>query len=124
MRFNLFIFLFAGALLAACSSNGSAEMDTDTVATTASPDSPAGKAISLVAREIEIPPEQITIVSEEALEFSDSSLDCPKPGMAYMQVITPGHKVILEHAGNTYDVRVAGGRGLICDNPADLGSTR
>ena len=81
-------------------------------------------AIDLVTKQTGASPGQITILSQEAIDFSDSSLGCPKPGMAYMQVITPGHKVMVEYAGKTYDVRIAGGRGLICDNPTDGGPVR
>jgi hypothetical protein len=78
---------------------------------------PASKAISLVAEQTGAAAEQFKLISEEAIDFSDSSLGCPKPGMAYMQVITPGYKVALEYKGKTYDVRIAGGRGLICEPP-------
>lgn len=116
MRINILVYVFAALILAACSSNGS----TETAATAAATTTMAGKmAIDLVAGQTGVTPEQITIISEEAVDFSDSSLGCPKPGMAYMQVITPGHKVILESAGKVYDVRIAGGRGLICDNATE-----
>jgi hypothetical protein len=44
----------------------------------------------------------VTVVSVEEMEWSDSSLGCPKPGMMYMQVITPGYRVTLEHNGQHY----------------------
>jgi hypothetical protein len=44
----------------------------------------------------------VTIVGVEEMEWSDSSLGCPKPGMMYMQVITPGYRVTLEHNGQRY----------------------
>ena len=85
---------------------------------------PASKAIRLVAEQTGAAPEQVTLMSEAAVDFSDSSLGCPKPGMAYMQVVTPGHKLMLEYKGATYDVRIAGGRGLICEPPAEAGAIR
>jgi hypothetical protein len=85
---------------------------------------PASKAIHLVAEQTGAAAEQVKLISEEAIDFSDSSLGCPKPGMAYMQVVTPGHKVALEYKGKTYDVRIAGGRGLICAPPAKAEAIR
>ena len=45
----------------------------------------------------------ITVVSTEEVEWSDSSLDCPEPDVMYLQVITPGYRIVLESGGNTYD---------------------
>jgi hypothetical protein len=85
---------------------------------------PASKAIHLVAEQMGAAPEQVKLLSEEAVDFSDSSLGCPKPGMAYMQVVTPGHKIMLEYKGATYDVRISGGRGLICEPTAETSAIR
>ena len=42
-----------------------------------------------------------------AVDWRDSSLGCPKPGMAYLDVITPGHRVTLR----------ANGRSTSCTKP-------
>jgi hypothetical protein len=47
--------------------------------------------------------ENVQVVSVEAVDWSDSSLGCPKAGMMYAQVITPGYKIVLESGGNTYE---------------------
>jgi hypothetical protein len=39
----------------------------------------------------------------EAVDWSDTSLGCPEPGMAYAQVITPGYLIVLGAAGQTYE---------------------
>ena len=77
--------------------------------------SPAGIAQQLVAEQTGARAEDVEIVSTQQVDFSDSSLGCPQPGMSYLQVITPGHQVLVSHAGKTYDVRIAGQRALICD---------
>lgn len=46
--------------------------------------------------------EDITLVSAEAVDWPDSSLGCPQPGMMYGQVITRGYSIILEADGETY----------------------
>jgi len=55
-------------------------------------------------------------VSLTAQDFNDSSLGCPASGMSYQQVITSGHRAIVEAEGRRFDVRVAGGHGKICRN--------
>jgi hypothetical protein len=45
----------------------------------------------------------ITVVAVEPAEWRDSSLGCPKPGMNYLQVITPGYKITLEAQGKRYE---------------------
>jgi len=47
--------------------------------------------------------ESVQVVSVEAVDWSDSSLGCPKTGMMYAQVITPGYKIVLESGGRTYN---------------------
>jgi len=47
--------------------------------------------------------ESVQVVSVEAVDWSDSSLGCPKAGMMYAQVITPGHKIVLESGGRSYE---------------------
>jgi hypothetical protein len=79
------------------------------------PGSPAAIAAAALAAHTGGNATDVLIRSVEAVDFSDSSLGCPQPGMAYLQVITPGFKVIAELAGSSFDVRVAGGRGLVCE---------
>ncbi|NTV63806.1 MAG: hypothetical protein HGA65_09755 [Oscillochloris sp.] len=45
----------------------------------------------------------IVVQKGQAIEWSDSSLGCPQPDMAYMQVITPGYQVLLQVGASTYD---------------------
>jgi hypothetical protein len=58
---------------------------------------------------------QIVVQSGQAVEWPDSSLGCPQPGMAYMQVITPGYKVVLAAGEATYDYHASErGSFLLC----------
>jgi hypothetical protein len=54
--------------------------------------------------------EAIQLVSVEAVEWSDTSLGCPQPGMMYAQVITPGFRVVLKAKGQTYEYHTDTGR--------------
>lgn len=71
-----------------------------------------------VAARLQIDVEFVEVVSSRAFDFPDSSLGCPQPGMAYVQSITPGHRVLVTVNNEEYDVRVSGSRSLICDAKA------
>lgn len=55
----------------------------------------------------------VQLVSVEAVEWSDTSLGCPQPGMMYAQVITPGYRVVLEAGGQTYTYHTDEGRFVV-----------
>lgn len=71
-------------------------------------------ARQLVATALGVPVQSTRVVSRTLRDFPDTSLDCPAPGMAYAQVITPGQVLIVEAEGRRFDVRVAGNAGRIC----------
>lgn len=56
-----------------------------------------------LAKKLNIDLSKITIKSMEVIQWSDSSLDCPEPGKMYLQVITPGYKVIFSYQGEQYE---------------------
>ena len=85
---------------------------------------PEAVAVSTVVAQSGLTPDQLTVISSEAVNFSDASLGCPQPGMAYAQVITPGYRVLLEGGSQSFDVRVSGKRGRICDTPRSIGAPR
>jgi hypothetical protein len=78
------------------------------------PRDPGSIAKTLAAEFLSVPVTDTTLVSVSAQEFNDSSLDCPEPGMSYLQVLTPGYRVIVEADGRRFDVRVSGNFGRIC----------
>ena len=80
-------------------------------------DSIADLAIDTLASELEVPQERIHVVSVAAVDWPDSSIGCPKPGTAYLTVITPGHKVMLKVDDRTYAVHEAKGKAFVCQQP-------
>ncbi|MEJ2555265.1 MAG: hypothetical protein P8186_03345 [Anaerolineae bacterium] len=66
-----------------------------------------------LARKLGVAPEAIRLVSVEAVEWRDTSLGCPQPGMMYAQVITPGYRVLLEAKGKKYDYHTDTGRFVV-----------
>lgn len=78
--------------------DGTAERATSTTA--------ADQARDLLAAELRIAAETLTLISANAVEWPDASLGCPQPGMMYAQVITPGYQYIFaDQSGQRYDVR-------------------
>lgn len=64
---------------------------------------PVQAAVNDLARHLNIPAEQVTVVHLEGVTWPDTSLGCPQPGMAYAQVLVEGYKVILEALGHRYE---------------------
>jgi hypothetical protein len=60
-------------------------------------------AIADLAKQKGVDPARIGVTSAEAVDWPDSSLGCPQPGRAYMQVITPGWRIRLTLDGQTYE---------------------
>ena len=59
----------------------------------------------------------IVVVDEQEVEWPDSSVGCPQPGMDYLQVITPGRLIILEVGGTRYEYHAGAGAPFLCENP-------
>jgi hypothetical protein len=69
-----------------------------------------------LANELGCESNQVIVVSVEAVTWPDSSLGCPQPGMMYLQVITPGYAVVLEHDGRRYTYHTDRGQRVVrCD---------
>jgi len=71
-------------------------------------------AIDTLAADLKVPRENVELDTVRAVEWRNSSLGCPKPGMAYLDVITPGHKVTLRVDGQIYVVHEAANEAFVC----------
>ena len=60
---------------------------------------PVQNAVKLAAQSLQVAPEQVTLISAEAVKWPDSSLGVRRAGQMYLQVITPGYKVIVQSGG-------------------------
>ena len=77
------------------------------------------KAKEALAQRLSISVTRINLIEAVEVEWSDSSLDCPQPGMAYLQVLTPGYRIHLESGGNVYEYHSNRDTYVIyCENPA------
>jgi hypothetical protein len=72
-----------------------------------------------LAEELSIAPESIVLASSEALEWSDASLGCPQAGEEYLQVITPGYRIVLAVGNQRYEYHTDQQRMLLCNNPTE-----
>lgn len=61
------------------------------------------RAASALAAELGIGADAVRVTSAERTEWPDSSLGCPEPGKAYLQMITPGYRVLLHANGESYE---------------------
>ncbi len=63
-------------------------------------------------------PAAITITSLDAVDWPDSSLGCPQPGMAYSQIVRPGYRMLLDAQGTPLEYHTdLGFRAVPCDRP-------
>jgi hypothetical protein len=67
-----------------------------------------------LAERLSLAPDQIEIVAVETVEWPDTSLGCPKPGMAYAEVITPGFKFVLQAEGQAYTYHTGATHLVLC----------
>jgi hypothetical protein len=61
-----------------------------------------------------VPATAVRVVRVEPRDWPDSSLGCPRPGMGYAQVITPGYLILLEVAGQTLEYHADRNRIELC----------
>lgn len=66
-----------------------------------------------LAKRIGVAVGDVRVLSVTAVEWPTSALGCPKPGMAYAQVITPGYRIVLAAGGKQYEYHSDRGRNVI-----------
>lgn len=74
-------------------------------------------AIDTLSKQLSIKPEKINVIHVSDMNWPDSSLGCPKPGVNYLQVVTRGSLVLLQSNKKTYRVHIAKNRAILCEKP-------
>lgn len=74
----------------------------------------ATMAVTALADDLGIPNTDITVDTVRPVDWPNSAIGCPQPGEAYLDVITPGHKVTLRVGGDLHVVHEARGRAFVC----------
>lgn len=79
------------------------------------------QAREALAHWLGISAEEIEVIKVEEVEWPDTSLGCPQPGMVYAQVIVPGWKVVMRVKSKVFEYHTGGGgRGVLCDQEGVL----
>ena len=110
------------ALLSVSCSSETAEMDSARTVTSDGDVAPLARnhrsvaelASSVLADDLGIPVGNIVVDSVRAVDWPNSSIGCPQPDEAYLDVITPGHKILLRVDGSLHIVHEANGRAFVC----------
>jgi hypothetical protein len=94
---------------------------TQSIASAPTVAAPAGAANALsavrrdLAQRLNLTETRIILIRAEAVDWPDSSLGCPQPGMMYLQVITPGYRLVLGADGVSAEYHTdATGRFVVC----------
>ena len=60
-------------------------------------------SIQSLTKKFNIPASEISVLQATPVTWRDASLGCPKPGVDYIRVETPGYNILLEANGTTYN---------------------
>jgi hypothetical protein len=86
--------------------------------TIVSNDSNAEAAIADLAARLDVDLSMIVLAAMDEVTWADTSLGCPEPDRAYLQVLTPGLRIVLVVGDSTYEYHSGfGGRLILCTNP-------
>jgi hypothetical protein len=78
----------------------------------------AQQALQNLAARLNVPVDQIELLSFEDVVWPDGGLGCPTPGMVYTQVMVEGYRILLQHQGQVYAYHGGGsGPPFLCQNP-------
>lgn len=89
-----------------------------TTSTTPDTSGPAAEAVTDLARRLDLPRDEIEVVSVEEVTWSDGSVGCAEEGKAYTQALVPGHRIVLRAEGRTHEYHAGGSRGVfLCERP-------
>ena len=76
-----------------------------------------------LATRMSISDQQIEMLQAEFVTWRDSSAGCPQPGMQYLQVLTPGARILLRINDATYQYHSKGKHPpFLCQNPSSINS--
>ncbi len=76
------------------------------------------KAKEDLAQRLSIPIDQISVMQAREVDWPDTSLGCPQPGMYYLQVLVSGYLVLLDANHGKYEYHASwGGNVFYCANP-------
>ena len=72
-------------------------------------------AVQALADQLDMDASEIVVGKVRPVQWPDSGLGCPQPGMMYAQIITPGYLVQLSAGGEVYPVHTGRGQAVVCN---------
>lgn len=82
-------------------------------------DAAAQVAVETLGKKLSVDPDKVDVVHVSIMDWSDSSIGCPRPGVEYLQIVTRGAVVMLQAEKKPYRVHVAKDRAIVCDAPTN-----
>jgi hypothetical protein len=79
------------------------------------PEALIAQAVADAAQRSGAPASDVTVESVTPREWSDRSLGCPKPGVGYAQVITPGYAIVVEVRGRRFEYHTDQSQAVLCE---------
>jgi hypothetical protein len=79
-------------------------MSLTTPAAPGTPPAVVTAAIADTAKQMNVSPDQLTLVSYAAVDWPDACLGVVKPGMMCAQVVTPGYRIVLQGPQGQFEV--------------------
>jgi hypothetical protein len=84
---------------------------------------PLAVAIAELARQSDVDPDDIEVVTHEPVTWRDGSLGCPEPGKMYTQALVDGYRIVLRLGGKDIAYHGADGKPPFrCDHPHPNGA--
>jgi hypothetical protein len=75
-------------------------------------------ALNDLSNRLSISRDQITLTDAKTVIWSNSSLGCPQPGMAYMEALIPGYLILLTADGREYEYHAGNdAKVFLCESP-------
>jgi len=71
-----------------------------------------------LTQRLSIPYTRIELIDAQEVIWPDSSLGCPRPGMFYAEVLTPGYMILLRANGHDYEYHAGRSSDIFyCEKP-------
>ena len=94
------------------------EIGGETAMDTAEMDDTAAKMVELVTKQLlannaALSADEVQVLQATAQQWRDAGLGCPRPGMMYAQVITPGYLIKVKAGGKVYEYHTDTNRAVV-----------
>ena len=72
-----------------------------------------------LSKRVQVSPDTIPVDAVTAATWPDSALGCPRPGLLYSQVVTPGYRIILRIGAQIYEYHADRGTRVTLCSPIE-----